>query len=171
MITISLIVIVSIISFIGFANNNLYNGLMFLPYKKYQLYRNITYAFVHINHIHLLLNMFNLLLFGVIAEKYIGDKLYILFCISSIIVCIIPYQFRQIKIVGFSGVISGIIYLCVFHYPILFWISIPYLIYTWYADNHMNDSIAHASHLYGMMYAFFFELFFFPQTIFNIFVP
>ncbi len=171
MITILLIVAISILSIICFHKKKIYSGLIFNPYKQYQVYRFISYAFIHSNYIHLISNVVIFFIFGSIAEKFLSVTLYLIFIFLSIFFAVLPYTKKKFKIIGLSGCNSAIIFFCVLHYPVIFFVSSPYLLYCWYSDRNSNDLIAHASHLWGSIFAFFFTLLFFPELIFNIFVP
>jgi len=74
-----------------------------------QIWRLITAIFLHGNLVHLIYNLFALLLFGLILEKTIGSKNFlILFFTSGIIANIISVNFYTNSL-GASGAIMGII--------------------------------------------------------------
>ena len=171
MITSLFILLIVVISIISSRNNKVYQLLIFHPCRKYQLHRYITYAFVHSSFLHLLFNAGNFLIFGLIAESMMNRTMYIQFIFLSIIISALPYTKKEFILVGFSGCVSAITFFCILHYPVIFAISILYLFYCWYMDKHATDTIAHGSHLWAAIFAFFFTLIFFPDLIFNIFVP
>lgn len=169
MITNLVILIISILSIISFRNRKFYSALFFHPNKKLQLYRYISYSFIHTNYIHLIVNVFIFFIFGSLVEKNLGEKLYFIFIFLSIVFSILPYITKDFIIVGFSGCTSALIYFCILQHPAFFWISVPYILYCWYGDYNNIGNIAHASHLYGSMFAFIFIFILFPNIIFNIF--
>ncbi|MEK6848439.1 MAG: rhomboid family intramembrane serine protease [Nanoarchaeota archaeon] len=93
--------------------------LVFLPFTEifllkadvaaFQPWRFVTSIFLHGSFIHLLLNVFALAFFGLILEKTIGSKPFIiLFFISGVLASITAGFFYQ-KSLGASGAIFGII--------------------------------------------------------------
>lgn len=171
MITILLIPIISILSVQSFRNRKFYSALFFHPNKKLQLHRYISYSFVHTNYIHLIVNVFIFFIFGIQVENILGEILYIKFLFLSIVFSILPYITKDFIVCGLSGCTSALIYFCILQHPNYFWISVPYILYSWYADKNNIGNIAHASHLWGSLFAFIFILILFPNVIFNIFAP
>lgn len=172
MITSIFIIVIVIISIYGFYNKKIYSGLIFNPDKKIQLYRYITYAFIHKNYVHLIVNIFTLSIFGFIAEAFfLSEVLFLKFILLSIVFSALPYSKKKNNLLGFSGATSAIIFFCILHYPVIFWISVPYLIFCWYMDKYSNDEIAHASHLWGSLFSVVFIAIVDFNLFFNIFVP
>lgn len=174
MITISLIIIITCTSIIGMYDINFFLKLIFNRDKikfRFQSYRYITYSFIHSNFIHLGINMCTLFVFGLIAEKQLGSKLFLCFFLMASIFSVIPYYRKNFNIVGCSGSTASIIYFCVLFHPVIFWISLFYLAYCYYADKYSKDSVAHLSHLWGSMFSILFVTYWKFELIFNIFVP
>lgn len=171
MITSFFIIVIVIISICGFHNKKFYCALRFEPDKKIQLYRYISYAFIHKNYIHLIGNIFTLSIFGCIAEAFLSEVLFFKFVILSIIFSALPYSTKKDNLIGFSGATSSLTYFCILHYPVIFWVSVPYLLFCWYMDKYSNDEIAHASHLWGSLFAVIFIGIVDFNLLFNIFVP
>ncbi len=72
-------------------------------------WRFISSIFLHGSLIHLIYNLFALILFGLILEKFIGAKKFLLvFFISGIIANLIAINFYNLSL-GASGAIFGII--------------------------------------------------------------
>jgi len=77
--------------------------------SSFQIWRFITAIFLHGGIIHLAYNLFALLLFGLILEKMIGSKKFlIVFLISGILANIIGVNFYTSSL-GASGAIYGIL--------------------------------------------------------------
>ena len=113
MITGVFIIVIVIISIVGFHNKKIYSRLIFNPDKikfRLQLYRYISHSFIHRTHIHLIINMFTLLIFGLIAEKHLGSQLFLCFFLMASIFSVIPYYRKKFNIVGCSGAISSVIF-------------------------------------------------------------
>ena len=71
--TIIIILITGVFSIMAFNNPELMNKYQFNPYKTYhgkQWYRIFSYAFLHADWMHLIINMFVLLSFGQAIEEY-----------------------------------------------------------------------------------------------------
>lgn len=168
MITVCLIVVISIVSIICYNNRSFYYLLIFNPKKKNQLHRYISYAFVHSNYIHLIVNVFIFYIFGNVAETFLSEW-YLTFIVLSIFVSLLPYLLRNNVIIGLSGCNCSLIFFCIINHPQYFWISSFYLLYCWYSDNNSNDNIAHASHLWGSLFAFFFVCIWKFELLFDIF--
>jgi len=74
-----------------------------------EIWRLVTAIFLHGSLIHLVYNLFALLLFGLILEKTIGSKKFLLvFFVSGIIANIISVNYYDSSL-GASGAIMGII--------------------------------------------------------------
>lgn len=146
--TIILIIAISITSIIAFSNHNLFQKLLFNPYKVYhnkEYYRFITHAFLHADWLHLIVNMFVMYSFGTALEYYlkyleannvilINSTLcyLILFFTSVVVSSLITFKkYRETywyNSVGASGAVSAILFCCIFLNPlekILFWGILP----------------------------------------------
>jgi membrane associated rhomboid family serine protease len=74
-----------------------------------EIWRFVTAVFLHGSFSHLLLNMFALLLFGLVLESLIGSKRFLLvFLVSGIIANIISVFFYSSSL-GASGAIFGVL--------------------------------------------------------------
>lgn len=78
----------------------------------------ITYAFVHLNPLHILFNMLNLYWFGQLIREYLGDRrlvsLYILGALAGAAFVLLAYSFLPIPyadraVIGASGAVTAII--------------------------------------------------------------
>jgi len=184
-ITIVIVIITVIISFLAMKNDQLMDKLIFHPYSiandPSQWYRSITCGFIHADFMHLVFNMFSFYMFGDFVEKFfeiifgsLGSIFYILLYISSLIVCIIPtymthhkqYRYRSL---GASGAVSAIVFVGIFLQPTLqigFFIIPPiipgfvfgplYLALTVYLSKNGPSAINHSAHLWGALYGIVF---------------
>ena len=184
-ITIVIVIITVIISFLAMKNDQLMDKLIFHPYSiahdPSQWYRSITCGFIHADFMHLAFNMFSFYMFGDFVEKFFelifgsqGSIFYVLLYISSLIVCIIPtylnhnkqYRYQSL---GASGAVSAIVFVGIFLQPTLqigFFIIPPiipgfvfgplYLALTVYLSKNGPGSINHSAHLWGALYGIVF---------------
>lgn len=183
-ITILLIAINAIVSFIGFSNADFVNKAIMWPYKvkrQQQYYRMITSGFLHADWMHLIFNMFTLYFFGrnieIIFSVYgLGGNLsYLALYLTSLIVADIPGYMKHkddygYRALGASGAVSAIVFAAIVFSP---WNSIYlygairisalvyavlFIFYSVYMDKKGADNINHNAHLWGAIYGFIFTL-------------
>jgi membrane associated rhomboid family serine protease len=175
--TISLILSISLISFAAFNNAQLFDKLKHYPFlEKLQksYYRWFTNGFLHGDWFHLLLNLFVLWQFGSAIEllykaKFgflLGGIIFLLtYGLILVLSCIPTYLKHKdnpsYASVGASGAISGILFIYILYYPfrLLFLfgliplpgiaMAILYLIYSHWASKNSQDNIDHDAHYYG----------------------
>ena len=137
--TIIIIAITAVTSFIAFSNQKVQDDLIFYPpaiTRNHQWYRFITCGFIHADIGHLAFNMLSFYFFGQSQGRitgvedtfisYFGDKgkgLYLLLYISTLIVCLLPTYFKHknnayYKSLGASGAVSAIIFVGIFVAPL-----------------------------------------------------
>ena len=141
------------------------------------LWQFVTYMFVHGNIRHLLLNMLGLFFFGVGVERAIGSKEFLLFYFTSGILSAVLsfalYYFTGSYMVFLLGA-SGAVYAVLFAYAVCYPRSIIYL---WWvipipapivvlifgiievvSGFFSSSNVAHFTHLFGFLVAFFYFL-------------
>ena len=168
----------------------------YLVWHNKQWHRMFTSGFIHINWIHLIINMFVLYFFGRIVEisfihlygSLVKGHLFFLFLyLSAIVVSSIPDLIRYkdkfyYNAVGSSGGVSAVIFSSILLYPwnkiFIFPIPIPipaiifgiiYLLYESYLDKNVNDNVGHKAHITGAIYGFLLPIFFEPK-LFSLFL-
>jgi membrane associated rhomboid family serine protease len=129
-VSIIIIIITCVVSFIGFSNNNLVDKLIFYPpaiSQQKQWYRFFTCGFIHKDIAHLAFNMYALYIFGngreeqgvepmftaIFYEK--GKWLYLLMYLLALGACLLPtykknknnYNYRSL---GASGAVSAVVF-------------------------------------------------------------
>jgi membrane associated rhomboid family serine protease len=196
-ITIIIIIITCIVSIYAFGNRTLFRQLSFNAYdikhfKKF--YRFVSYALIHADWVHLLINMMVLYSFGRIVEEYytyiFGEKgifFYILLYLGGVAISVLPSYGKHkdnysYSAVGASGAVSGVVFASILFEPLgkiyLFMIpvGIPavifgaiYLGYSWYMAKANVDNIGHDVHFWGAIFGFVFTLALKPK-IFNYFI-
>ncbi len=137
MVTIIIVVITSIISFIAFKNPVLMSRYDFSPYRiseRKEYFRFISHAFLHADWIHLLINMVVLFSFGVYVEREFnllenagqirsGLISFLLLYFSAIIISSITTFIKKHKdpyyiAVGASGAVSAVLFSSIFFSPL-----------------------------------------------------
>lgn len=196
-ITILIIIITAVISFMAFSNHELMDKLIFYPpdiSQRKQWYRFFSNGLIHADIGHLAFNMFSFYFFGDLVNQAFtqifgntGTLLYLIMYVSALAVCLIPtymsnkenYYYRSL---GASGAVSAVIFVGIFLLPAnpiqMFFIPIGipgfvfgplYLIITAYLNKRGGGGINHSAHLWGALYgiAFFIVMSFALHTGFN----
>lgn len=155
-----------------------YGALNVISVEHYHMYwQFITYMFVHGNFSHLLFNMLGLLIFGITIEKTVGSKeflLYYLLCgvlsgvFSFFVYKCSGFEYYFVMLIGASGAIYSLLFAYAVLYPrstLYIWGVLPIpapilvLIYTIIEVVSQfigGDGIAHLTHLFGFVAAFFY---------------
>ncbi len=181
--TLIIIIITAITSFIAFSNQTVMEDLIFYPpavTNRNQWYRFITCGFIHADIAHLAFNMITLYFFGPALEKFFGlyfegaaKTLYLIFYASSLFVSLLPTYLKnknnaRYSSLGASGAVSAVIFATIFYSPlskvgILFLPEMPgfifgpiYLIITAVMAKRGRDNINHSAHLWGGIYGIVF---------------
>lgn len=178
-ITLIIVIITCIVSYIAFNNRSLFDSLKHHPYtenREGQWYRFISSGFVHGSFFHLLINMYVLYEFGQYVEQmYVhllgdvwGRSAYLLMYLGTIAIADIPTYIKHkdnpgYASIGASGGVSGILFTFILFSPwsmlgLYFIIPVPaiifgvlYLIYSSWASKNQNDMIDHDAHFFGAL--------------------
>ncbi len=188
-ITVAIIIITAIISFIAFSSEKIINDLIFWPpmiKEKNQYYRFITSGLIHADIPHLAFNMITLYFFGRLVEEYlfiprIGKTGYLLFYIAGIIVSEIPSYIRHrnnysYRSLGASGAVTAVLFSFILLAPwqtiYVFFLPVPAIIfaalyvgYSIYMDRKGGDNVNHSAHLWGAAWGVLFTIFMEPDII------
>lgn len=189
-ITLLLIAINCLLSFICFSNHELLNKLIFHPpaiTQSRQWYRFLSSGFVHKDGSHLLFNMITLFFFGQSLEPGftalgLGPVLYLVLYLSAIIVSEIPSYIKEKNnenyfSLGASGAVSAVVFAMVLFAPwekiyLKLFIPIPfvlyavgYIAYSAYMDKKGQDNIGHSAHLWGALYGLVFMVVAYPDSL------
>ncbi len=185
-ITLWIIIITSIVSIIGFGNQDFMDKLKFNPYKIFyqkEYYRIFTHAFLHANWLHLFINMLVLFSFGTMVEYYFigfwgskGRLFFLILYLTSILFSVL-FSLKKHKedifynAVGASGAVSAVVFTSIFFEPwnlVYFFGLIPipaiifgaiYLFYSYKMSREDRASvIAHDVHFWGAVYGFLFPM-------------
>ena len=167
LILISVNIIISYFIFSTSISNQIFLfDLLGFSYVILDLYRVVTYAFVHGWLEHLLTNMLFLFIYGFFLEKKIGSenllKLYFFTLIAGVLIYGL-FSTSEKVCIGASVAICGIIgAYCAdkksnFILVLFAILSISSDCYLWYID--VQDSVAHLAHILGFILGFIFYKF------------
>jgi len=179
--TISILVITCLVSYIAFNNQGLFYKLDFQPYEIQRnplknLYRFLTHGFIHADWMHLLFNMFSFFFFAGSIETVLDYKFqnlsalyFMLLYLGGIFMSVI-HTFEKHKNdiwyhgVGASGGVSAILMANVIYFPLneiclygficfpgILW-ALIYLAYSFYMGRRGGDFINHDAHFIGAIY-------------------
>lgn len=179
-VTIIIVIITCIVSFIAFSNQKVIDELIFNPpaiYYRKEWYRFFTCGLIHADIMHLAFNMFSFYVFGRLVENTFlqifsskGYIIYALMYIAALPACLIPtytqhkenYAYRSL---GASGAVSAVIFAGILLYPtqgirlMFIPIAIPgfvfgpvYLFITAYLSRRGGSHINHSAHLWGALF-------------------
>lgn len=192
-ITLIIVIVTAITSFLAFSNVNLVNELIFWPYRIWrnnEWHRLVTCGFIHADLSHLLFNMIALYSFGIYVESAFGQlfqgkgmTLYLIMYFAAIAGADIYNLFTQkdnysYRSLGASGGVSAVIFASILLSPFsriyifLIPIGIPafvfgplYLLYCAYMARRGGDNIGHTAHFTGSVFGFIFPIIFAPELL------
>jgi membrane associated rhomboid family serine protease len=174
-ITLLLIAVTCVVSFMAFKNAKLTNDLILWPpaiSRQREYYRLVTYGFIHADGQHLLFNMITLFFFGRPMEAFFTDHLgtlgFVTFYLGGLVVSILPSVIHNrdnplYRSLGASGAVSSVLFSFILMAPwstiIIFVIPLPailyavlYVVYSITMDRRGGDSVNHSAHLWGAAY-------------------
>lgn len=195
-ITIIIIAATVIVSLIAFSNRELFHKLAFSAYSikhSKDSYRFLSYALIHADWIHLLVNMMVLYSFGRIVEAYYGFYFgtkgilyYLLLYLGGTALSTLPSYGKHkdnwnYTAVGASGAVSAVLFASIIFDPmskIMIFpipIGIPsilfgplYLAYSWYMGKKNIDNVGHDVHFWGAIFGFVFTVILKPSLLGNL---
>jgi len=168
-VTLAIIVLTTVCSFIGFRDPGFREQLIFSPLEILackQYHRLVTSAFLHADWNHLFLNMLSLYLFGSSIELQIGVGQFLLIYFTSIIggdlLSLWLHRHHEYRSYGASGGVCGVIFAFIFLFPgasiykfplpigIPGWLyAILFLVGSFIALKRRDDNVGHDAHLGG----------------------
>ncbi|MFZ0871913.1 MAG: rhomboid family intramembrane serine protease [Rhodanobacter sp.] len=187
-ITLIIIAITCIVSFMAFKNSRLMNDLILWPpaiTRQREYHRLVTYGLVHADFGHLLFNMFTLYFFGQEMEGFFASRLgsfgFVLFYIGGLVISILPTYLKNrsnpnYRSLGASGAVSAVLFSYILLEPwqriIVLVIPMPAIVYALlytgysiYMDRRGQGNINHSAHLWGAAYGVAFTLLVDPRVL------
>ena len=181
MITLAIIAVTCVVSFLAFNKPKLMDDLILWPpaiQRHREYHRLVTYGLVHADFGHLLFNMLTLFFFGRAIENVYAQELgrfgFLLFYIGGLVVSILPTYIKNRRnpnyhSLGASGAVSAALFAFILFAPwariIVFVLPMPailyavlYVGYSIYMDRAGRDNINHSAHLWGAAYGVIFTL-------------
>lgn len=196
-VTLIIIVVTVIVSIIAFGNHQMFRRLAFNAYdiKHFKnSYRFLSYALIHADWIHLLINMMVLYSFGRVVEQYYGFYFgtkgilyFILLYVGGTALSTLPSYGKHkddysYTAVGASGAVSAVVFASIIFDPLskiylfLIPIGIPsiifgvlYLIYSAYMGKKNIDNVGHDAHFWGAVFGFVFTIVLKPSLLTRLF--
>jgi membrane associated rhomboid family serine protease len=157
-------------------------------------YRFLSYALIHADWVHLLVNMMVLYSFGRIVEQYYeilfglkGILYFILLYVGGTALSTLPSYGKHkddytYTAVGASGAVSAVVFASILFDPLskiyifLIPIGIPaivfgvlYLVYSAYMGKKNIDNVGHDAHFWGAVFGFVFTIGLKPELIVRLF--
>ena len=191
-ITYAIIGFTVLISLLAMNKEKLMQSLIMNPYRikrTREYYRFLTSGFIHINHMHLLFNMFSFYFFGTVIERIFshlfgsrGGFYFIVLYLVAIIVSDLPTYFKQrdnprYNSLGASGGVAAVIFVFIIFQPLQkicafivicmpgFILGILFIAISYYQGRKSNNSINHEAHLYGALFGLLFCIVTYPASI------
>ena len=180
MITITIIILTSLISYQAFRDYNIADKLIFQPaaVRDGEWYRLLTYGVLHADLTHLIFNMFTFYLFGSSIEGYFkavlgtnpGSIAFIILYIGGLLFSILPTYIKQkdnyyYKGLGASGAVSAVVFAYILINPMNFMgilfipIMLPafsfgfiFILISMYLDKNQVGGINHSAHITGGLF-------------------
>ncbi len=183
LITIVIIAANVLISFKGFKDYGFFERYKFNvgAIRRGEQIRMFSSGFLHVDTMHLIVNMFTLYFFADIVVMELGNLNFIIVYVLSLILGnLLSLYFHQNEYhytaVGASGAVTGILYSSILLYPsmelYMFFIPIPipayvfgigYLLYSIYGMKQRIGNIGHDAHFGGAIGGFVVTLFLMPS--------
>ena len=194
-VTILIIIVTCIVSFLCFNNRALFDQLKHHPASEAnsgEWYRMISSGFLHADYFHLGINMYVLYVFGSFVENQflgqygeaIGRFIYLLLYLVMIVLADVPSFIKHknnyhYSAIGASGAVSGVLFIFILLRPwaqleLYFFIPIPaiifgilYLMYSSWASKNARDNIGHDAHFFGAVAGMGLSIILLPYTLTN----
>lgn len=186
--TIAIILVTVVVSWLAFNNDKLLQRLLLWPpavTRGHQYDRFLTYGLVHGDFMHLLFNMFTLYFFGRLMEQfyagYLGPWGFLGFYASALVVSALPSYLRHrhdpnYATLGASGAVSAVLFGFVLLQPwatiYVYVVPVPAIVfavlYTGYSiwmNRRKTDQVNHSAHLAGAAYGVLFTVLMEPRVL------
>lgn len=177
-----IIVVNGLISYKGFNDNYFFRKYEFHigSIRSGEQYRMFSSAFLHVDIMHLVFNMFTLYMFAPFVLDDVGSLFFVYLYFGSLIAGnLLTLYFHNndyyYRAVGASGAVMGIIYSAILLEPNLYVygfvpgyvFGFAYLLFSIYGMKAKNDNIGHVAHFGGAVGGFIITLAKFPYFVYN----
>jgi membrane associated rhomboid family serine protease len=191
-ISLAIIAVTCVISFVAFNNARLLERLILWPpaiSRQHQYDRLVTYGLIHAGPGHLLVNMFTLFFFSPLIEQaytiFLGKLGFLVFYVGALLVSILPTFLAnrdnpRYRSLGASGAVSAVVFAFVLLKPwatiYVYFLPVPaviyavlYVVYSIYMDSRSSGNVNHSAHLWGAAFGVSFTLLMNPH-LFSLFL-
>jgi len=179
-----IIILANVIASIkGFNDRSFFEKYKFQigPINRGEKIRLFSSAFLHVDYIHLLLNMYVLYIFAPLIINHLGEVKFVIIYVGSLFAgnfLSLKYHKDELyySAVGASGAVAGIVYAAILLSPnmtlFMFPLPIPipgyifgigYLLYSVYGMKKQLGNVGHAAHLGGAIGGYGLMLLVYPQ--------
>ncbi|HEY9111637.1 MAG TPA: rhomboid family intramembrane serine protease [Rhodanobacteraceae bacterium] len=188
MLTLAIIAITGIVSWIAFKDGKLMQRLLLWPpaiEKKHEYWRLLSYGLVHADFQHLLFNMITLFFFGRAMEwlyaQHLGPLGFLWFYLGGLLVSILPTYIQNrrnanYRSLGASGAVSAVLFAFILLSPwsmiFVFFFPVPAILYavafvafSIWMDHRGGSYINHSAHMWGAAYGIVFTVLMEPRVI------
>lgn len=177
-----IIVVNGLISYKGFNDTFFFRKYEFHigSIRSGEQYRMFSSAFLHVDIMHLVFNMFTLYMFAPFVIDDVGSLFFVYLYFGSLIAGnLLTLYFHNndyyYRAVGASGAVMGIIYSAILLEPNLYVygfvpgyvFGFAYLLFSIYGMKAKNDNIGHVAHFGGAVGGFIITLAKFPYFVYN----
>ena len=143
--------------------------------RPWEVWRLVTYGFLHFGITHIFFNMYALWLFGMDIEARYGKAEFLRFYVAALAIAGLVWLIAEAAfsgmasnavLIGASGAITGVMILYVLHFPertLMFWGVVPIKVWVLGAlyvgldvlgSLNRSDQVAHVAHLGGAGFGF-----------------
>lgn len=177
-VTLIIIALTSVISFMGFKDEKLIDRLILWPpaiTRGKEWWRLASCGLIHADVPHLVFNMITLYFFGRAMEGFYvsrgGAIGYLIFYVGALVVSSLPSYLQhkndsRYRSLGASGAVSAVLFAYILLAPwskiIVLVLPLPailyavaYVVYSLYMDKQRLDNVNHSAHLWGAAYGVF----------------
>ena len=188
LLTLAIIAVTCVVSWVAFKDRKLMQRLLLWPpavQKKHEYWRLLSYGLVHADFQHLLFNMITLFFFGRAMEwlyvQHLGLLGFLWFYLGGLLVSILPSYIHNRKnpnyhSLGASGAVSAVLFAFILLSPwsmiIVFVIPVPailyavaFLGYSIWMDHRGGGYINHSAHSWGAAYGVVFTVLMEPRVV------
>lgn len=186
------LIVIVLISMAAFSSPALMARFQLNPWSvvhRKEYVRVLSHAFLHVDWMHLLINVFVLFSFSRAVVFYFsyylpgnGNVLYLILFLTAIpmsaLYSVVKHRNNpHYNAVGASGAVSAVVFASIFfdpYNPVLLFAIIPipgiifgvlYLVYSAYMGRKQIDNIGHDAHFFGAVYGLIFPILYEPKLL------